>query len=110
MEYPVIVEKNNGVYRALIPSLADLSAEGQSPDEAVEKVRDAAEAYLSSVELRTIEIGTPAIAPEPYSTAEDWLDAIKVFEGDEDALKEHFAEIEDERQRERREQDAQDTE
>jgi hypothetical protein len=32
MEYPVIVENNNGVYRALIPALADLSAEGSSYD------------------------------------------------------------------------------
>lgn len=99
MEYPVIGEKRNGSYRALIPALADLSAEGRSPDEAVEKVRSAAEAYLATVELRRITVAsTPA---QVYSTAQDWLDAVKAFEGDEDALKEHFIEIESERQRQR---------
>jgi hypothetical protein len=28
MEYPVIVEQKNGIWRAVIPALADLSAEG----------------------------------------------------------------------------------
>src|SRR5262245_23349786 len=50
MEYPVIIEQKNDVYRAVIPTLADLSAEGQSPDEAVEKVQQAAEADLAAVE------------------------------------------------------------
>lgn len=35
MQYTVIVEHENGVYRALIPALGDLSAEGASRDEAV---------------------------------------------------------------------------
>jgi predicted RNase H-like HicB family nuclease len=109
MEYPVIVERKNGVYRALIPALADLSAEGQSPDEAVQKVRQAAEAYLAVVEFRTIRIEPPAPQTMPhYSTAQDWLDAVKVFEGDEEALREHFAEIEAERQRQCEEANEQD--
>ena len=102
MEYPVIVEQKNGVYRALIPALADLSAEGRSPDEAVQKVQQAAETYLAAVEFRTIRI--EALAPQTmphYSTARDWLEAVKVFEGDEEALREHFAGIEAERQRQR---------
>jgi len=110
MEYPVIVEKNNGVYRALIPTLADLSAEGLSLDEAVQKVRDAAEAYLATVELRTIDIQAPKTSAQPYSTAQDWLVALKVFEGDESALNEHFAEIKDERQKQRQRQDSQNSE
>ncbi len=109
MEYPVIVERKNGVYRALIPALADLSAEGQSPDEAVQKVKQAAEAYLAAVEFRTIRIETSALRTMPrYSTARDWLDAVKVFEGDEEALQEHFAEIEAERRRQREEANRQD--
>jgi predicted RNase H-like HicB family nuclease len=110
MEYPVIVEKNNGVYRALIPALADLSAEGLSPDEAVQKVRQAAEVYLATVELRTIKLEVPQVPAQPGSTAQDWLAAVKVFEGDEKALQEHFAEIEKERQRQREERDHQGTE
>jgi predicted RNase H-like HicB family nuclease len=109
MEYPVIVEQKNGVYRALIPALADLSAEGRSPDEAVQKVQEAAEAYLAAVEFRTIRIETPAPQTMPrYSTARDWLDAVKVFAGDEEAIREHFAEIEAERRRRREEATGQD--
>jgi len=33
MEYAVIVEKNNGVYRALVPALADLSRDREGPSE-----------------------------------------------------------------------------
>jgi predicted RNase H-like HicB family nuclease len=111
MEYPVIVEQKNGVYRALIPALADLSAEAQSPDEAVAKVREAAEAYLATVEIRTIKLPMPARQTIPrYSTARDWLEAVDVFEGDEEALAEHFAEIEAERQRHRDEAGRQDAE
>jgi len=106
MEYPVIVEKRNGAYRALIPALADLSAEGPSPDEAVEKVRSAAEAYLATVELRKITVASPPA--QVYSTAQDWLDAVKAFEGDEDALRDHFIEIESERQLQRDEANQQD--
>jgi predicted RNase H-like HicB family nuclease len=111
MEYPVIVEQKNGVYRALIPALADLSAEGQSIDEAVQKVQQAAEAYLAAVEFRTIRIEAPTPQTIPrYSTARDWLEAVKVFEGDEEALQEHFAGIEAERQRQREEANTQDAE
>jgi predicted RNase H-like HicB family nuclease len=105
MEYPVIVENKNGVYRALIPALADLSAEGPSPDEAVQNVRHAAEAYLASVEVRTIRLEAPPSPAPNYSTAADWLAALKVFEGDENALREHFARIGSRPQRQREETD-----
>jgi predicted RNase H-like HicB family nuclease len=56
-----------------------LSAEGQSPDDAVEKVQQAAEAYLAAVEVRTIRIEDSASQAMPsYSTARDWLDAVNV--------------------------------
>jgi predicted RNase H-like HicB family nuclease len=100
MEYPVIVERKNGVYRALIPALADLSAEGQSPDEAVQNVQQAAEAYLAQIEFRIIHVASPARPLSRYSTAQDWLEAVQVFDDDDEALREHFAEIEMERQRE----------
>lgn len=110
MEYPVIVEKSNGAFRALIPALADLTAEGHSPDEAVRNVQSAAEKYLDSVELRTINLKTPIRQTSRFSTARDWLEAVKVFEGDEEALREHFAEIEAERLRQRTEAERQDAE
>lgn len=111
MEYPVIVEQKNGVYRALVPALADLSAEAHSSDEAVRKVQAAAEAYLARVEFRTIKIHMPARqTTEPYPTAKDWLEAVEVFAGDEEALREHFDEIEAERQQQRQEANHQDAE
>ena len=103
MEYPVIVENNNGVYRALIPALADLSAEGGSADEAVHKLQQAAETYLAAVEFRTIRLDVPARNPQRYSTAQDWLETVSVFVGDEEALREHFADIEAERLQQREE-------
>ncbi len=99
MEYPVIVEKNNGTYRALIPALAALSAEGQSPDEAVEKLQQSAESYLAAVEVRTINLQMPQPQTSRYSTAQDWLEAVSIFEGDDEAIREHFAELEAERLR-----------
>jgi len=39
VEYPVIVEQRNGVWRAVIPALSDLSAEGASRDEAMENAQ-----------------------------------------------------------------------
>ena len=102
------MKNRNGVYRALIPALAGLSAEGTSPDEALKKVRDAAEAYLATVELMTIKVEPAALRAHGYSIAGDWLDAAKVFEGDEKALHEHFVEIEAERQRQRDQANEQD--
>jgi predicted RNase H-like HicB family nuclease len=61
MQYPVIVEQNNGVWRAVIPTLADLSVEGASLDEALRNVRQAAEAYLSNVVVTTIEVSAPQL-------------------------------------------------
>ncbi len=108
MEYPVIVENKRGVYRALIPALADLSAEGQSPDEAVHKLQRVAEVYVAEVEFRTIKLDRPPHPAPPYSTAQDWLEAVEVFAGDDEALREHFAELEAERQRQREEAERQD--
>lgn len=59
MRYPVIVEQKNGVWRAVIPTLADLSAEGASFDEALRNAQQAAEAYLVNVVVTTIEISAP---------------------------------------------------
>jgi predicted RNase H-like HicB family nuclease len=58
MQYPVIVEQTNGFWRAVIPALAGLSAEGASLDDALQNARQAAEAYLANVVMTTIEIGT----------------------------------------------------
>ena len=110
MEYPVIVERKNGIYKALIPALSDLSAEGNTSDEAVLNVQCAAKAYLARVEMRMIQVQVPVDQPHRYSTARDWIEAAEAFVGDEEAIREHFAEIEAERQRQREEANRQDDE
>ncbi len=69
MQYPVIVEQKNGVWRAVIPTLADLSVEGASFDEALRNVRQAAEAYLVNVVVTTIEISAPQLQSGDLSRA-----------------------------------------
>ena len=59
MEYAALIEHKNEVWRAFIPALADLDAEGVSRDEAVRNVQRAAEAYVSSVEVTTIKVNLP---------------------------------------------------
>lgn len=93
MQYPVIVEHHNGTFRALIPTLSGLTAEGASRDEAVSKARQAAESYLANVEVTTIEIGTPQEQTPSPGTPQAWLKALEPFAGDEAAIREHFAEL-----------------
>ena len=95
MEYPVIVERKNGIYKALIPDLPALSAEGASSDEAVFNVQRAAKEYLATVELRKIQIELP----QNFSTARDWIEAAGIFSPDDELYKQHWAEIEAERKR-----------
>ncbi len=96
MEYPVIVERKNGIYKALIPDLSDLSAEGSTSDEAVQNVQRAAEAYLSRVELRTLHL---PVQPKRFSTAQDWINAAGIFSPEDKLYQEYRAEIEAERKR-----------
>ncbi|MEK6410220.1 MAG: hypothetical protein AABN34_25115 [Acidobacteriota bacterium] len=102
MEYPVIVEQKNGVWRAVIPALSDLSAEGASYDEAVQKARQAAEAFLSKVRITTIELNEPN--PElRRGSPKSVLKALGTFNGDEEAMRRHIEEIYSERRRQREE-------
>jgi len=59
MEYPVIVEQKNSIWRAIIPALAGLSVEGASRNEAVHNAQQAAKAYLSKVQVTAIEVDLP---------------------------------------------------
>jgi predicted RNase H-like HicB family nuclease len=103
MQYPVIIEHNNGVFRAIIPALPALSAEGASREEAVANAQRAVDTYLAQVEVATIEINLPQEQWPRPGTPEAWLKAVEPFVGDEEAIREHFAEIAAERQREREE-------
>lgn len=103
MQYPVIVEQKNGVWRAVIPALS-LSAEGVSYDEALRNAQLAAEVYLSSARVATIEISlsdeqTAMRRGSPQAV----LKASGKFKADEEAMLEHIEEIYAERKRQREE-------
>lgn len=107
MEYAVIVEQKNGTWRAVIPALPDLSAEGASRDEAVVNAHCAAEDYLSNVEVVTIKIGIPNQQssqrnPRPGSP-QSVLQLAGKFAGNEEAMLQHIEEIYAERRKQREE-------
>jgi predicted RNase H-like HicB family nuclease len=103
MEYPVIVEQKNGIWRAVIPALADLSAEGASRDVAMKNAQRAVEDYLSKVEVTTISVPLPRGQTPRAGSPRALLKEIEAFAGDEEALREHFEEIVRGRQRQREE-------
>ena len=102
MQYSVIVEQVNGHYRATIPALMDLMAEGKTRNEALKNVWRSAEARLAKVEIATIEVSTPPQMIRPDSP-QAWLQSAGKFKGDEEAMQEHLAEIYAERKRQREE-------
>jgi len=110
MEYAVLVERTKGGWRAFIPALADLGAEGVSRDEAVQNVQRVAQAYLSSVEVTTIKVNLPQEPAQRPGSPRTLLRALEVFAGDEEAVREHFEDIAKERQRQRAEAQQQDAE
>lgn len=103
MEYAVLVERQKTGWRAFIPALSDLDAEGASRDQAVQNVQRAAEAYLSSVEITTIEVKLPQEPSWRRGSPRTLLRALEAFAGDEEALRKHFEDIARERQRQRAE-------
>lgn len=101
MQYPVIVEQKNGRWRAVIPALSDLSADGASYDEAVDNAQRAAEAYLAQVVLTTIEVNAPPSKPLNPRRPQTWIQSAGKFKGDEAAMRQHIEEIYAERRRQR---------
>jgi len=97
MRYIVLVEGENGRYRARIPSLPGLSAEGATLEEALKGVQQEATSYLSRVAVATIEVDLPALH---LSSAQAWLDAAGTFEGDQEQSR-HFADLAAKRQQQR---------
>ena len=110
MEYAVLIERKKEGWRAFIPALADLGAEGGSRDEAVRNVQQAAEAYLASVEVTTIKVNLPQEPSRRPGSPRTLLRALEVVAGDEEALQEHFEDIARERRRQRVEAQQQDAE
>ena len=105
MKYPVFVERKNGHWRAIIPALAGLSAEGASCDEAVFNAQVAAESWLSNVVVKTINLNAAALQNHEFATAQDWLAAVQaVPQRDDDELdRQYLADLEAEKQRQREE-------
>ena len=110
MEYTVLIERKQEGWRAFIPALADLAAEGVSRDEAVQNVQRAAEAYLSAVEVTTIKVNLLQDLSRRPGSPQTLLRALEAFAGDAEALHEHFEDIARERQRQRVEAQQQDVE
>lgn len=54
--YDVIVERDNGHYRAVFPTLPNVSAEGATRDEAIAAATTAANRYLREVEITTVHL------------------------------------------------------
>ena len=98
--YDVIVERHNGVYRATVPTLPNLSAEGATRDEAVAEAKNAIEEFFKSVEVVTIAMDVPGHKLNPRSPRV-WLESAGGFSGDEDAMLNHIEEIYAERKRQR---------
>ena len=103
MQYQVIVEHENGIYRALIPNLPGLLAEGATRDEAVGNARRAAEAYLSEVEITNIEIHTQQEPSRRPGSPQAVLQAAGMFADDEAAMLQHIEAIYAERRNQRAE-------
>ena len=65
--YDVIIEQQNGHFRALIPTLPNITAEGATRDEVIASIKRAARRYLSKVETATVELDERAVE-------KDWAD------------------------------------
>ena len=107
MQYPVIIEQLNGHYRATIPALMNLMAEGNTRDEALQKVWQAAETYLAKIEIATIEVAAPMLRSD---SPQAWLRSAGKFKGDEEAMQQHIEEIYAARRRQREEAEQADAE
>lgn len=99
MRYSVIIESENGAYRAMIPALSNLAAEGASREEALRNAQLAAEAYLSKVEIAAIEISIPNEPISPYDSPQSWIKAAGIFSPDDEIFQQHLDEIAAEKQR-----------
>ncbi len=106
MKYPVLVERKNGHWRAVIPALAGLSAEGTTCDEAVVNAQMAAETWLSNVVVRTINLNAASLQTHELSTAQDWLDAVRnapAMDDHDELYQQYLADLDAEKQRQREE-------
>ena len=105
MQYPVIIEQLNGHYRATIPTLMNLMAEGNTRDDALDQVSRAAEVYLQKIEVTTIDVAAPARIVRRDSP-QAWLNAAGGVDPTDALYQEYLAELAAEKQRQREEAEA----
>ena len=106
MKYPVLVERKNGHWRAVIPALAGLSAEGTTCDEAVVNAQMAAETWLSNVVVRTINLKAAALQNPEFSTAQDWVEAVRAapeIDDNDELYQQYLADLDAKKQQQRAE-------
>jgi predicted RNase H-like HicB family nuclease len=102
--YDVIVERRNGVYRASVPTLPNISVEASSRDEAVANAKKAIEDFFKSAEVTTVAIDVPANEFRPYSKPSDLLRWAALHSRPADEFNEQYqAELDAEKQRQREE-------
>jgi predicted RNase H-like HicB family nuclease len=58
--YDVIVQQENGVFRASVIALPNITAEGRSRDEALEKARVAITDFFKTAEVTTVSVDLPS--------------------------------------------------
>lgn len=89
MKCTVLIESKNGLYRASIPSLPGLSAEGTTPEEALTGAQQEAASYLARVAVASIDIELPTLS---HGSAQSWIEAAGIFAGDQEHIQ-HFADL-----------------
>jgi len=100
--YDVIVERHNGGYRAAVPTLPNLFAEGSTRDEAVANAKKAIEGFFKSAEVTTVAVDVPADEFRPYTQPNDLLRWRAPYSHSRSELDEEFdAEFAVEKQRQR---------
>jgi predicted RNase H-like HicB family nuclease len=108
MQYQVLVEQKDGLWRAIIPELHDIVVEGNSYREAVANAQRAAEEYLSRVIVTTIYVDDSRAGLRPGSPKSVLkLAAAHRIDPDDDLDREYLAEMETQKQREREEAERQ---
>ncbi|MGH9842900.1 MAG: type II toxin-antitoxin system HicB family antitoxin [Blastocatellia bacterium] len=96
--FDVFVQRDNGVFRALVPSLPNISADGASSTDAVENAKKAIEEFFKSAEVTTVSVDVPGFNPRSPRT---WIESAGTFKGNEDEMLRHIEEIYAERKRQR---------
>jgi predicted RNase H-like HicB family nuclease len=102
--YDVVIERENGYFRATLLNLPRVSAEADTRAEVLQQLQQAATNYLRQVELTTIELDTPVAAIRPGSP-QAVLNAIAASKLDvqSEFYQEYLANLAEEKRRQRAE-------